>query len=197
MKCVTQSIWFFRHPETDWNAAKRYQGWSDRPLTERGQGMVERLSKVYPRGSFDVVISSGRSHTNALANVLGDFDEDSRWAEIDHGDWEGLTWNEVKERFAPDHEARFADALNSDAHGGETLTEIDKRIGEAWRQLLDEHSGKRVAIVTHCTPIQLVLCQITTQDIRRHWQFKIDCGSVTSLDVAPSGVILNFSNQQA
>lgn len=193
------TIFLFRHPQTDWNAEQRYQGLTDRPWSPPGQERANHLASESVFPPFDSVIHSPRSHARHLAEKLtsgtAPLRPDDRWAEIDHGDWEGLTYKEVSQRFPESCEERFADPLNCDSHGGETLRAIHTRVMEAWTELTKQARGPAIALVTHATPIQLVLCHITGLSLERHWQFRIDCGSVTSLEITSGGTILNFCNR--
>ena len=38
-------IYLVRHGETEWNRARRYQGGSDSPLTERGLAQAEAIGR--------------------------------------------------------------------------------------------------------------------------------------------------------
>ena len=187
-------ILLLRHPKTDWNTEQRYQGSTDRPWASVGQTQAEHLASNSSLPEFDTIIHSPRSHARGLAEKLTSepalLCQDKRWAEVDHGDWEGLTYEEVSQRFPQSCEERFANS-----HGGETLQELSNRVLEAWKELPNRNNGPDIAIVTHATPIQVVLCHISGLPLERHWQFRIDCGSITSLEVTSSGTIINFSNR--
>ena len=191
-------VFLFRHPETDWNEARRYQGLTDRPWTEKGSQRAEQLADSFQETPLSLLIHSPRCHTRLLAEKLSNGDtaltEDSSWAEIDHGTWEGLTYDEVSKQFPESCRERFANPLTSQSHGGETLQTISSRIIEAWETLPRHGEHDQIGIVTHATPIQIVLCHLTGLPLERHWQFRIDCGSITSLEITSGGTIINFCN---
>ncbi len=64
----------------------------------------------------------------------------------------------------------------------------------AWRRLGYAHPRQRVVVVTHATPIQVVLCMLTGVPLRDHWRWRIDLGSVTAIDCYPSATILRAVN---
>ncbi|MGC2414155.1 MAG: phosphoglycerate mutase family protein, partial [Stellaceae bacterium] len=39
------TIFLVRHGETEWNRARRYQGWSDSPLTAHGIAQAEAIGQ--------------------------------------------------------------------------------------------------------------------------------------------------------
>lgn len=58
-----------------------------------------------------------------------------------------------------------------------------------------QHDGGHILIVTHATPIQLLLCAVFKLPFDQYWQFRIDLGGVTNLDVYPAGAITRMINE--
>src|SRR5690242_18747556 len=98
-------IFLVRHGETEWNRARRYQGWGDSPLTPRGIAQAEAIGKrlcALPEAALAEIVSSpiGRARRTAeiIAECLGRqsplrFDE--RLREISIGAWDGLHRDEI------------------------------------------------------------------------------------------------------
>jgi 2,3-bisphosphoglycerate-dependent phosphoglycerate mutase/probable phosphoglycerate mutase len=120
---------------------------------------------------------------------------DACWREADQGRWEGLTYVEVVGRYPSEAQARFADPVQSRAHGGESIGDVGIRVAAALRALLATHRGERVLLVTEATPIQLLLCELLTLPVAHYWHFRVDLGGITCLDLYPSGVILRIMNE--
>jgi len=186
-----------RHTQTDWNRQGRYQSFSDRPLTDFGRARAEAVAARLRRGVYTAVISTGLSRTDGLARmvVAEQPERDERWREVDHGLWEGLTYEEVSGRYGEQARRRFEDFWNSRAHGGESGADLWARVGAAWEELLREHPGGRVLVVTHGAPIRLLLCRLLGVPPGEHWRFRTDLGGVTALDVYPSATILRTLNE--
>jgi alpha-ribazole phosphatase len=197
---VRTSIWLVRHGQTELNKARRYQGSSDSPLTDYGLRQAQALGKRLRRIPFKVAIVSPclRAQLTAEA-LLADRDitfvEDPRWRETNHGQWEGLTYQEVRARFPEEAVARFADVLHGRPSGGESLAEVAQRVLAGWRALLQHNPGGRILVVSHATPIQLTLCLISGMAPELHWRWRIDLGSVTALDVYGGGAIVRMVNE--
>ncbi len=194
------SIWLVRHGQTELNKARRYQGAGDSPLTPFGVRQAEALAQRLRRTPFKLAITSPATRTRLTAEaILGDREtpmiDDPRWAETHHGRWEGLTYREVRARFPQEAATRFADALNGHAAGGESLAEVAKRVEEGWAALLQQNPGGRVLLVTHATPIQLVLCALMGMSPTLHWRWRIDLGSLTAIDVYGGGAIIRMVNE--
>jgi 2,3-bisphosphoglycerate-dependent phosphoglycerate mutase/probable phosphoglycerate mutase len=194
------SIWLVRHGQTELNKARRYQGANDSPLTSYGQMQVEALARRLQRIPFSVAIVSPSGRTRATADTILSGRtvpqvEDPRWAETSHGRWEGLTYAEVRARFPSDIATRYSDALNGRPQGGESLAEVHARVGEGWNSILREHPTGRILVVTHATPIQLIMCATANLPPTLHWRWRVDLASLTVLDVYGAGPIVRTVNE--
>jgi alpha-ribazole phosphatase len=194
------SIWLVRHGQTELNRARRYQGATDSPLTPYGLRQTAALARRLRRIPFGVAVVSPALRAQLTAEaILAERDvpivEEPRWREASHGRWEGLTYREVCERFPVEATTRFADALHGKPQGGESLAEVAERVSEGWRALLGQYPGGRVLVVTHATPIQLVLCLISEMSPAQHWRWRIDLGGLTAIDMYGGGAIVRMVNQ--
>lgn len=199
MMNIPRRVWLVRHGQTDWNRAGRYQSYTDRPLTDYGRRQARALAAHFAGRRVDAVIHSGVSRTEAVARAIVGArhlpclpSED--WREASHGAWEGLTYAEVMQRYPEDAARRFADALNNAPAQGESLADMAERVMAAWRRLGYAYPGQRVVVVTHATPIQVVLCMLTGVPLRDHWRWRIDLGSVTAIDCYAGATILRAVN---
>ena len=108
---------FLRHGETDWNAEGRLQGRQDIPLNAKGRHQAEKVGRTVarilgpaglsaPNLQFLCSPMSRARQTMEIARAamklpIHDYGLDERIVELTFGEWEGLTWPEVKAR-APD-----------------------------------------------------------------------------------------------
>ncbi|MCU0495142.1 MAG: histidine phosphatase family protein [Chloroflexaceae bacterium] len=189
-----------RHGQTLYNLQRRYQSYSDTPLTEHGQRQAAALAHRLRRIPFTVALVSPVERARATAaHLLAGREvpqlEAPGWAETNHGRWEGLTYREVLARFPGEAQARWGQGIHGRAQGGESLAEVVERVGAAWADLLRRYPGGRVLVVTHATPIQLLLCAISGMPPANHWQWRVDQGSLTSLDVYATGTIMRMVNE--
>ena len=99
-------IYFARHGETDWNAAKRIQGTTDTELNDNGYEQASRLAEDLSAKQANLykIYSSKQKRAYETAKVVGDHlgipvVKMSGLEEMDLGVWEGHTWKEVEEQF--------------------------------------------------------------------------------------------------
>lgn len=143
-----------RHGETAWNRETRIQGHLDIPLNEVGQAQARRVAAALQGEPIDVIYSSdlcrARQTAEAIATSTGAplrIERDLR--ERAFGVFEGLTWNEIAERW-PDHSERWRRRdLDFAAEGGENLVRFSARCVPAVERLAQAHPGQTLVIVTH------------------------------------------------
>jgi probable phosphoglycerate mutase len=145
----TTTLLLVRHGQSTWNAAGRWQGHADPPLSALGQEQARQAgARLASDGRVDAVVTSDlqRAHRTAtlVAGVLGlDPVVDERVRERDAGEWTGLTRDEI-ERDWPGYlaEHRRPPRFEDDA----TLL---ARVLPALADLGARHAGGRVLVVTH------------------------------------------------
>jgi len=108
-----------RHAQSEWNAAGRWQGWSDAPLSEVGVGQARSAGRALATGRgplglpLDFIASSDLARARRTAEIVGEevcyagslvIDADLR--EQDLGEWNGLTNEEIVTRWPAELEAR-------------------------------------------------------------------------------------------
>jgi len=143
-----------RHGETVSNAAKRYQGHSDSPLTETGRKQVSSLGSRMGKIEFDALISSDLGRAQETASIIAghtghSVQTDSRLRERNYGILEGLTVPEINAE-NPEVLARL-DANDPDyiIPEGESHRQHYQRNIAAIEELVSRKSGGRIAMVVH------------------------------------------------
>ncbi|MDA0180519.1 histidine phosphatase family protein [Solirubrobacter phytolaccae] len=120
-----------RHGETEWSASGKHTSVSDIPLTERGREAAARLRGQL--GDFALVLASPRVRARETARLAG-FEAPEitpDLAEVDYGDYEGLTTDTIRE-------TRPGWTLWADGSpGGETLAEAGARVDRVIARALE------------------------------------------------------------
>lgn len=148
-------IYLIRHGETEYNAARRYQGSLDSPLTALGAAQARAMG-LSLRGLIDredvALFSSplGRALETAglVAEEAGIPDApiiDEGLAEISLGSWDGLTVNQIEAR-QQEHPGRYN--LFFDTPDGERYEPFRNRLAAALRRI-EAHPAATRVIVSH------------------------------------------------
>lgn len=163
-------IFLFRHGETDWNAEGRFQGHLDIPLNEKGREQARYLGVKLRDQALEVILASdlGRSIETAriVAREVGLSDDgvlqEAGLKEAYLGEAQGLTLDEIRERFGKDLVDRWRSNRVTDADisypGGETGAEVMTRSITAIRNFVHGNpSFSRIGISTHGGVIRRVM----------------------------------------
>ncbi|MFJ8307902.1 MULTISPECIES: bifunctional RNase H/acid phosphatase [unclassified Streptomyces] len=154
-----------RHGETALTPEKRFSGsgGSDPELSAVGRGQAERAAAALAaRGTVQAIVSSPlrrcRETAAAVAARLGlDVRIEEGLRETDFGAWEGLTFAEVRERYADDLDAWLASAKAAPTGGGESFATVARRVSATRDRLIAAYPGRTVLAVTHVTPIKTLV----------------------------------------
>ncbi|WP_203719910.1 histidine phosphatase family protein, partial [Streptomyces anulatus] len=154
-----------RHGETALTPEKRFSGsgGTDPELSATGRGQAERAAEHFAAlGTVQEIVSSPlrrcRETAAAVAGRLGlDVRIDEGLRETDFGAWEGLTFGEVRERYADDLTAWLASPDTAPTGGGESFAEVAERVAAARDRIVARYAGRTVLLVTHVTPIKTLV----------------------------------------
>ena len=148
-----------RHGESDWNRARRWQGFADRPLTARGRAQAAALAERLEKFPLDAVYSSDLVRAGSTAQAVAEAQglevvQLPALREVDVGEWQGLTRDEAEDRF-PDGFRRWQ-AGGTGWEKGETYGEMSARVLKTVTRITRDHEGGRVLIVSHGGPIRAI-----------------------------------------
>jgi probable phosphoglycerate mutase len=158
-----------RHGETIWHADHRYAGNSDVPLTRNGLGQAAALGAWAVNAGLDAIVASPlsraqRSAAPAVETTGIPLRTDPRLVEIDFGVVEGLSPDEIAERYPEAWEAfREAPASNPFPDGESGRAGIARAM-PVLDELAAEFPDGRVLIVGHATLIRLLFCELAGMD---------------------------------
>ena len=142
------TLYFVRHGESEANAAHRFAGRTDSPLTERGRRQADAVAETLASVRFDRIVSSPLARCRDTALVIArrqqlPVDIEPDLVEIDVGEKTGMPFDEVKG--LPD----WKDDSFVAWPRGETLDEVLSRAHRVITRIAAENAGRRVLIVVH------------------------------------------------
>ncbi|MEV0430447.1 bifunctional RNase H/acid phosphatase [Micromonospora sp. NPDC050495] len=183
-----------RHGETERTVQKRYSGRGDVALTDRGRAQARataaRVAALAP--SVAAVVSSPLSRctatAEAIAALVGDppVRADDDLIECDFGVWEGRTFAEVRGDWPGELDAWLASTRVAPPEG-ESFAAVAERTGRAVDRLRRAYPGETVVVVSHVSPIKLVLRDaLAAGDAFLH-RLYLDTAGISVLDLYPDG----------
>jgi alpha-ribazole phosphatase len=188
-----------RHGQTDWNLNRRFQGQSDVPLNETGTDQARKLARRLAQTQLDAIYSSDLTRALQTAEEIARHHKlnvaaDSRLREQSFGEWEGLTFAEMRDA-APEALAAWrADPSRNSPPRGETLNQLAARIQSALEEIKTRHKDRRVALVSHGGVLTTLTCLALGVDLSRYWQFSFSSASLSEIAFYDEGAIVNLLN---
>ncbi|HZY75502.1 MAG TPA: histidine phosphatase family protein [Jatrophihabitantaceae bacterium] len=151
-------VLLLRHGRTAWNAERRYQGQADPPLDEVGRRQAVEVAGLVAALEPQLLVSSDALRARQTAEPIGvvtglEVRVDARLRERSLGHWEGLTRDEVAERY-PDEFADWLAGRDVSRRGGESRDEVATRALAAFAELPDVETA---VLVTH-SATAMALC---------------------------------------
>jgi len=187
-----------RHGRTEWNEAGRYQGRSDIGLSVAGfreaeavrqRLATERISAVY---SSDLKRAIQTARTVALGHQVQVVPcEELR--EMDFGDLEGLTFDEMK-RQVPEFNWWTARDPDMAFPGGESVRQLAARVHRFAVRLEGYTDTDTVVVVAHGGALRALVCQLLGLNLKHWWQMALDSCSVTVIDSHAGWALLSVLN---
>lgn len=188
-------LYLMRHGETEWNKEKRFQGQLDSPLTKEGIKKIENTGESLKNTNFYKVYTSEMGRAINTAKIVMEKNENKnvemkkneKLNEIHFGIWQGMTYDEILEKYEVEGNNYFNNVKNYNANNikGETLENGLKRFLEGLEEIIKENienikeneneskktgkilkkTEKNILIVTHGTVLELFLNYINDKDI--------------------------------
>ncbi len=151
-----------RHGFSVSNLEKRFTGSYDVELDETGVLQAERCAAALKDERIDKIYTSDlkRAYNTAMPIAVSHSLEpikDKLLREIFAGEWEGIPFSELEEKYAEDYFVWKNDKGRAVCTGGESVAEMSRRVLAELDRIARENDGKTVCVATHATPIR-ALC---------------------------------------
>ena len=143
-----------RHGETLWNIKGIRQGHLDSPLTESGKAQAKALGARLKREKFSALYSSdlGRAVETAqrITALTGhEIVTDLKLRERHLGIFQGLTADEMKQRYPEEYRLNRSLSPNYVIPGGESIVQQVARNIAYLNEIAEKHRGETIVVVTH------------------------------------------------
>ncbi|MDH5206477.1 MAG: histidine phosphatase family protein [Hylemonella sp.] len=154
-----------RHGETDWNRELRFQGQVDVPLNEIGQAQARRVAQRLAAEQIDVLVSSDLVRAQQTARPVAEQCKvpglsvpqlDTGLREQSFGLVDGMRVPDIKAAHAQAWQQWIRFDADFAFEGGESTRQFHARVMAALRALVQQHSNKTLAVVTHGGVLDMV-----------------------------------------
>ncbi|AGX44410.1 histidine phosphatase family protein [Clostridium saccharobutylicum] len=181
-------LYLTRHGQTDWNIKGKIQGSCDIELNDTGIIQAEELGNTVLENKYEFskIYSSPQKRAIKTAEILSkvtnvEYIPIEGLEEINLGEWEGLSWVEVKEKYPIEYDEWYINRRYTKPPKGEAYQDMLQRVLTSMHKIINENNDD-VVIVTHSAVIMCIQCYLTNTPFNEMTKFKTDNTSITEID---------------
>lgn len=176
-----------RHGQTLWNVDFRYQGQSDVALNETGIKQARLVAARLLGENVAAVYASDLGRAKSTAEEIARRHDlsvgiVSELREISFGEWEGLTYGEINEKWPGVMERIFKSPDSIQIPGGETYQQVQQRAMAAIEKLVKKHPEETIIVVSHGATIRTILCAALEIPLTSVWRIRQDNTAVNIIE---------------
>ena len=181
-----------RHGQTELSVGRRYSGHGDPELTPLGHAQAAGAARrLAARGDVDAILTSPLRRARQTAATVAEFvdvplEERPGLIETNFGAWEGLTFTEARDR-DPELHGRWLGAQDVAPPGGESFADVAARMAAERDAVLAAHAGCTVVVVSHVTPIKMLLRDALGGGPEILYRLHLDLASLSDVEYYPDG----------
>lgn len=184
------TIDLLRHGEAEGGAI--YRGSTDSALTEKGRQQMQRALLQADTGQWQSIYHSPLQRCAEVARQWGQQQSipaqvDSRLQEIDFGDWDGLSIEQVMQDYPEQSHAFWEDPQQHPPPQGETTDQLQARVFECLDQLLQQAisagDDQHLLLVSHGGVIRSVIAGILDIPPKRWSALSLDHASISRIQL--------------
>jgi broad specificity phosphatase PhoE len=185
-------VYLMRHGEVANGGEKRYNGHIDVDITMKGVEQMHRLAGLLEGKEIAAVYSSDLIRSVRGAEIISkrvgiSYTSLPELRERSVGAWEGLTGEEIKERFPEQYTAWRKDLLNYRPPGGECLVDVSVRILPVFKRLVASHREQEIAMLLHGGVNRVILAEALGMEPLNLFRIEQAFGALNIIDIYDDG----------
>ena len=191
-------LYLVRHGAIISVAGKSFIGQLEAPLSEEGVEQAWALRNWLEPVTFSRVLASDLSRSRRTAMIVAGCSADRVDAlpalrEINLGEWEGITFDEIRRRFPEDYAARGRDMENWRPPGGESFSDCRARAQTALAEIVAASHGN-VLLAGHAGVNRLILCSVLGIPVKNLHCIGQNYGCVNVIEFGPERTRVQLLN---
>ncbi|HOM01768.1 MAG TPA: histidine phosphatase family protein [Acetivibrio sp.] len=192
-------LYLVRHGQTDWNKENRCQGRIDTELNSEGILQANSVAQRLALEDIDIIYTSAlkRAYTTAEIinqNLSKELVRDKSLNEIDFGEWEGLTFEEMRKLPDYDYDKWRLTPHLATFPGEKSLKNVQDRAMKFVNEIIEKHNGNNILIVSHGGVIKLVILGMLGISLEAYNKFFIANASLSIVVVEKERTYLRTLN---
>lgn len=187
-----------RHGQTDMNKEHKYYGRLDVPVNEIGKEQAKKACNNLEAFNidYDKIYSSNLKRAYETAEIINykkyDICIDERLQEMDFGIFEGLSYDEIMEKY-PEEMGKLKDDWRTYSYViGENPYEMQERAIEFLNSI---DKTKNILVATHWGIICSLLSYLFSNKLESYWKFDVKNGGIVVIEFTEDNFpILSYFN---
>lgn len=192
-------LYLVRHGETTASAEYRYIGQTDVDITDNGVEQMERLKQRLKDEEIHAFFSSDLIRARKGAEIIASCHGVEpvacpEFREIHLGKWEGMTREEIMERYPEEYTARLQDLVHRRIEGGESFRDVQERVLQKLSLILAERAGSTILLLAHGGVNRVILFDALSLDLAHLTRMDQDYGCINIIDYYESSPVVKLVN---
>lgn len=188
-----------RHALTVDNQKSRLSGHIDSSISEEGKEQIDKSTNYLKDFDIDKIYTTTSSRTKDTVKKLSELKsieiiEKESLKEISFGDFEGLTFDEIKDKYPKEFQDMIEKGYEYKYPNGESLIDSYNRVCIELDNIISNNDNRTILICSHGGTIRNIITYLISNSYKYHWNFKIDNGSVTILEVQDGFTVITAMN---
>ena len=188
-----------RHALTVDNQKSRLSGHIDSSISEEGKEQIDKIINYLKDFYIDKIYTTTSSRTKDTVKKLSELKsieiiEKESLKEISFGDFEGLTFDEIKDKYPKEFQDMIEKGYEYKYPNGESLIDSYNRVCIELDNIISNNDDRTILICSHGGTIRNIITYLISNSYKYHWNFKIDNGSVTILEVQDGFTVITTMN---
>lgn len=188
-----------RHALTVDNQKSRLSGHIDSSISEEGREQIDKITNYLKDFDIDKIYTTTSSRTKDTVKKLSELKsieiiEKESLKEISFGDFEGLTFDEIKDKYPKEFQDMIEKGYEYKYPNGESLIDSYNRVCIELDNIISNNDNRTILICSHGGTIRNIITYLISNSYKYHWNFKIDNGSVTILEVQDGFTVITSMN---
>ena len=188
-----------RHALTVDNQKSRLSGHIDSSISEEGKEQIDKITNYLKDFDIDKIYTTTSSRTKDTVKKLSELKfieiiEKESLKEISFGDFERLTFDEIKDKYPKEFQDMIEKGYEYKYPNGESLIDSYNRVCIELDNIISNNDDRTILICSHGGTIRNIITYLISNSYKYHWNFKIDNGSVTILEVQDGFTVITAMN---
>ena len=192
-------LYLARHGETTLSAEYRYIGQTDVDFNDNGLEQMERLKRRFQDQEIHAFFSSDLIRARKGAEIIASCHglepiACPEFREIHLGIWEGMTREEILERYPEEYAARLQDLVHRRIEGGESFGDVRARVMGKLSRILVERAGGTILLLAHGGVNRVILFDALKLDLANLTRLDQSYGCINIIDYYDEGPVVKLVN---